>query len=451
MRLKIKNSSLIFIALFPFLLFPGHLIAQTLEMQLQQMFGKQNVTFVDSSGFKEYYRVNVPQLIDHNDERRGIFYQRVLIGIRAPGAINVIQTEGYDIPKSHEDIHYKTELAKILDANQVIIEHRYFGSSIPDSTSKKFLTYEQASDDHHYIKQQLQHILTGKWLTTGLSKSGDAALAYRYFYPNDVDATIVYGISLTTQAEDPRFEKYLKERRGTVEGKKINDAQIYLLKNKKRLLPAFQKMLEYEHQDLARWDIETLYDYGVLELEVAFWQYYKSYDDLKGEIMSPPVTAALEEAGFNAKGKFKNFEDRLIFMTSGMVIGDIDKKMQSHYYQAFSQGGYYGYDEKPFSKYLKLKDYPLSVFAGEITTYDGSFRREEKKYTETTMEKVIFINAENDPWAVCKVIPAKDRDNLQVVAKNGTHLLTLEELPKEDFNNIKLKLNKWLDINLELD
>ncbi len=450
MRLKIKNSTLVFVALFSFL-FPNHLFAQTIELQLQQLFGAKNVTFIDSSGFKEYYRVNVSQFIDHKDESKGKFYQRLLIGIRAPGAINVMQTEGYDIPKSNEDIHYKTELTKILDANQVIIEHRYFGSSIPDSTSKKSLTYEQASDDHHYIKLQLQHILTGKWLTTGLSKSGDAALAYRYFYPNDVDATVVYGISLTTQAEDPRFDKYLKERRETVEGKKINDAQIYLLKNKKRLLPSFQKMLEYEHQDLAKWDIETLYDYGVLELEVAFWQYYKSYNDLKGQIMSPHVTAAIEEAGFDTNGTFKNFNDRLVFMASGMVIGDIDKTMRSHYYQAFSQGGYYGYDDTPFLKYLKLKDYPLSVFAGEKTTYDGIFRREEKKYTETTMEKVIFINAENDPWAVCKIVPAKDRDNLQIIGKNGTHLLTLEELPKDDLNKVKEKLNKWLDANLEVD
>lgn len=126
MRLKIKKLSLTFMAVLFFFIFPHQLVAQIIEMQLQQLFGKESVTSVDSSAFEEYYRVKVSQMIDHEDVQKGKFYQSVLIGIRARGAINVIQTEGYDIPGSHADKHYKSELAKLLDANQVIIEHRYF-------------------------------------------------------------------------------------------------------------------------------------------------------------------------------------------------------------------------------------------------------------------------------------------------------------------------------------
>ena len=424
--------------------------AQKHQVELQKLFGEENVTYLDSSGFKEYYRINVRQLINHDDIHRGFFNQQVLLGIQDPEAVTVLQTEGYSIPKHYNDPNFKTELTTLLNGNQVIIEHRYFGSSIPDSLSKKFLTYEQASNDDHFIKEKLAHLLPGKWVSTGVSKSGDAALAYRFYYPNDVDATVAYGISITTEAEDPRFDDYIKGRRKTEEGQKINKAQIYLLKNKKKLLPIFQKAFEFEKQELTNWDVETLYDYGVLDLEVSFWQYYKSLDDFKAEI-NMIVEEESKRDGFPVIIKLDHFENRLTLFAAYMTMGLISKKMTSHYYQAFSEGGYYGYEETPFLQYLKLKDYPLSIFAMEPTVFNGKFRQDEKKWSETKMEKVIFINGDNDPWAVYKIKPAKGSDNLQVIVANANHTLKLKDLPNEDYKNVMLKLNKWLDLNLNVN
>lgn len=427
-----------------------NLYAQKYQVELQKLFGEENVTYLDSSAFKEYYRINVRQLINHHDIHRGFFNQQVLLGIQDPEAVTVLQTEGYSIPKHYNNPNFKTELTTLLNANQVIIEHRYFGSSIPDSLSKKFLTYEQASNDDHFIKEKLAHLLHGKWVSTGVSKSGDAALAYRFYYPNDVDATVAYGISITTEAEDPRFDDYIKGRRKTEEGQKINEAQINLLKNKKKLLPIFQKAFEFEKQDLTNWDLETLYDYGVLDLEVSFWQYYKSLDDLKAEI-NMIVEEESKREGFPVSMKLDTFEDRLTLFAAYMTMGLISKKMTSHYYQAFSEGGYYGYEETPFLQYLKLKDYPLSIFAMEPTIFNGKFRQDEKKWTETKMEKVIFINGDNDPWAVYKIKRAKGLDNLQIMVNNANHTLKLKDLPDEDYKNVLFKLNKWLDMNLDVN
>ena len=422
--------------------------SQKHRIELQKLFGKENVTYIDSSAFKEYYRINVRQPINHDNAQGGFFDQQVLLGIQDPKSITILQTAGYAIPKHFNNPNYKTELTTIVNGNQVLIEHRYFGSSIPDSLTKEFLTYEQASNDDHFIKQKLARLLTGKWVSTGLSKSGDAALAYRFYYPNDVDATVAFGISITTEAEDPRFETYIKERRKTEDGKKINEAQLYLLKNKKKLLPLFRRAFDFENQDFANWDLETLYDYGVLDLEVSFWQYYKSFDDFKLEVNTIFEEESKRE-GFPLSAKSDTFEDRLVLFAAYMSFGLIDKKMTNHYYQAFSEGGYYGYEETPFLKYLKLKDYPLSVFAMEPTTFNGKFRKDEKKWSERKMDKVIFINGDNDPWAVYKIKPAKDLDNLQVMVDNANHTLKLKDLPNEDYKNVILKLNKWLDLNLD--
>lgn len=420
------------------------------RIELQQLFGKENVTYIDSSAFKEYYRINVRQPINHNNTQGGFFDQQVLLGIQDPKSITILQTSGYAIPKHFNNPNYKTELTAIVNGNQVLIEHRYFGSSIPDSLTKEFLTYEQASNDDHFIKEKLARLLTGKWVSTGLSKSGDAALAYRFYYPNDVDATVAFGISITTEAEDPRFEIYIKERRKSEDGKKINKAQLYLLKNKKKLLPLFRRAFEFENQDFANWDLETLYDYGVLDLEVSFWQYYKSFDDFKLEVNTIFGEESKRE-GFPLTLKLDTFEDRLVLFVAYSSIGLIDKKMTNHYYQAFSQGGYYFYEETPFLKYLKLKDYPLSVFALEPTIFKGKFRKDEKKWSETKMDNVIFINGDNDPWAVYKIKPAKDLDNLQVMVTNANHTLELKDLSKENYKNVISKLNKWLDLNLDVN
>ena len=91
------------------------------------------------------------------------------------------------------------------------------------------------------------------------------------------------------------------------------------------------------------------------------------------------------------------------------------------------------------------------MFALEPTLFKGKFRQDEKKWSESKMDKVIFINGDNDPWAVYKIKPAMNLDNLQVMVDNANHTLELKDLPKEDYKNVITKLNKWLDLNLDVN
>ena len=98
--------------------------SQKHRIELQKLFGKENVTYIDSSAFKEYYRINVRQPIDHDDIQRGFFNQQVLLGIQDPKSITILQTAGYAIPKHFNNPNYKTELTTIFNGNQVLIEHQ---------------------------------------------------------------------------------------------------------------------------------------------------------------------------------------------------------------------------------------------------------------------------------------------------------------------------------------
>ena len=67
-----KTKTLLLITVLALIGLPG-LKAQNLLPKLQELFGAQNVVRADSSAFKEYYKINIPQLIDHTDKNKGLF------------------------------------------------------------------------------------------------------------------------------------------------------------------------------------------------------------------------------------------------------------------------------------------------------------------------------------------------------------------------------------------
>lgn len=421
--------------------------AQTLMPKLQKIFGVANVGHVQASAFKEYYRIRVRQPMDHSDVSKGDFAQRVLLGFNDASAPIVMETEGYSLNPSQLDPKYKTELTEMLDANQIVVEHRYFGESIPAGPGRKFLTYRQASDDYHLIRQKLDTIFRGGWATTGLSKTGDAAFAYKFYYPDDISATLVYGISLTMEQEDRRFEKFLHERRKTELGKGILADQIYFFENKQRLLPAYSEIIDFavnnDNEPRPRLDVGTLYDYAVLEYEVMFWQRAgtsMSTDDAAARI--DRMYDGLLKMGFKPSVPAATSRDkRVMALALGSSLG---ADTETLYYQAFTEGGYYGYDEKPFKKYLKNENYSLARFIGEDVKFDPTFRRAQKKYAETKMSRMIFVNAETDPWSVFSFNIKPGSDNVKLIQKNANHSLKLKDFDQRTRDEVLQRLKDWL-------
>ncbi|MCZ7613025.1 MAG: hypothetical protein M5T52_05705 [Ignavibacteriaceae bacterium] len=67
----------------------------------------------------------------------------------------VIELDGYNI-----DYNRENELSSILKCNKIVVEHRYFGESKPDSLDWNYLTIEQAANDHHKIIETLKKFMT---------------------------------------------------------------------------------------------------------------------------------------------------------------------------------------------------------------------------------------------------------------------------------------------------
>ncbi|MDP1818238.1 MAG: S28 family serine protease, partial [Leadbetterella sp.] len=194
-----------------------------------------------------------------------VFKQRIFVGFNNKTAPTVMGIEGYAIGNSSLPTFMK-------GCNYISVEHRYFGKSIPDSLDWNYITIKQASSDLHHIRELFGQIFTGKWMTTGISKGGQTAIAYKMFFPNDADATLAYVTPIKNGIEDNRFVDYLKSASKTECGKKIFALQQFAFKNKKILLNEFDKYVQEKKYTFTKMKSEKVFEYLLLEYPFAFYQ-----------------------------------------------------------------------------------------------------------------------------------------------------------------------------------
>ena len=155
------------------------------------------IAYSEKNPDKYGYYFNVEQLKDHKNPKGGTFKQRCYLKFKDWDRPVVLDTEGYALPDSVHEIHDEQDLVKYLKANYITVEHRYFGTSLPedfDNTDFTYLYTDQAAADLHNVVTLLQKHLfprTNKWVATGVSKSGITSALYAYYSDkngwNDID------------------------------------------------------------------------------------------------------------------------------------------------------------------------------------------------------------------------------------------------------------------------
>ncbi|MGZ4059408.1 MAG: S28 family serine protease, partial [Bacteroidia bacterium] len=222
------------------------------------------ITQKENINFKEFYEVIVTQPLDHSQPFGNKFQQRILIGFNDFNAANVMSTDGYGVGYALSP-GYTEELSKKTGANLFVVEHRFFGKSVPDKPDWEFLTVKQAADDYHAVKILFDKYFTGKWISTGISKGGQAALAYKLYYPEDVVATVVYGTAVKNKQTIPT-DSILSGLSQNAYEKKLVELQLFSFKNKKTLLPLFNDYVSKRGLVFKPLDTETIFDYLLLEM-----------------------------------------------------------------------------------------------------------------------------------------------------------------------------------------
>ena len=429
-----KNMHIRYAALLLFVLLSASAssFAQTvLEQKINAISAIKEIRPLETSEFSEKYVTYFTQPLDHRHPEKGSFRQRVIVSHVGFDRPTVIVTEGYGAAYALRS-QYREELSKLLNANMIFVEYRYFLESTPEPKDWQYLTAENSADDLHAITTAFKNIYPGKWIATGISKGGQTTLLYRTFYPDDVDISVPYVAPLCYGVEDGRHEPFLHKVSTPENRKKIEDFQLEALKRKATLLPRFEKYCTEKNYSF-RAPIEEIYDYSVLEYSFALWQWGTP-------ISSIPATTASDD---------EIFSHLLAISEPGYFTADSPNA--SFFVQAARELGYYGYDVQPFKQYLSIQSsegYLHRLMLPEELKdmpFDKTLSKKITKFLKKEDPKMIFIYGQNDPWTAAGVTWLKNKKNIHVfIQPNGSHLARINTLPEAEKAEVMELINEWL-------
>ena len=424
-----------FSSLFVLLLFTVCSQAQdsSLEAELAVMEG---LSFKKLNDFKggSLYELKVRQPIDHSDATKGFFDQKVYLTHRGVENLTVIRTAGYNVGRNRI-----SELSQILDANQLFVEHRYFGASMPDSLDYRYLNLKQATADLHRVRELFDELYTNKWISTGISKGGATTIFYRYFYPEDVDLSVPYVAPINRAYEEPRIYDFL-DTVGTDEcRKKLFDFQIQVLSKRDEILPLLKFYSLGANVEYKILSLEKAFEFAVLEYPFSFWQWGYSCEKIPGPDTDAEVLASY-----------------LLNVSGPSFFGDNDiRYYTSHYYQSATEMGYYGYETSPFEGYLKAlptDSNPMALFFPfEMNDpFDGQLLEDINQWLDAEADEFIYIYGAKDTWTA-SAVPPNDKVDAEWFIMEGKHHgnARIANMTDTELERLKNSLEKWLELDAE--
>ncbi|MCR5313624.1 MAG: aminopeptidase [Bacteroidaceae bacterium] len=402
---------------------------------LCQLNGVSNVTKINSSIYPEKYVFKIKQNVDGENDAKGTFNQRVIVGYRGEDRPTILVTEGY-FANYALNPKYEEELAGLFNANLIVVEYRYFAESVPVHTNWDYMTVYNSLRDYHNIRQELGKIFKKKWISTGISKGGQTTMFYRATYPNDVDISVSYVAPLNKSVEDGRHEIFLSKLVGTkAERKAIKEAQKEFMRRKVRCMPYFK---EYNQKNKLKYYLseEDIYDYTVLEYPFAFWQWGNPISDI-------PSKDATDKQWFD-----------YLMNIAGPDYFSAPNKFMPFDVQAARELGYYGYDTKPIKKWMSIKDtkgYLKKIMLPDSLRnieFNPTLYNRTVEYLKKEDPKHIFIYGETDPWSasgVCTWLDCSKKKNMRIyVQPRGSHKARINNMPSDIKNEIIERISNWL-------
>ncbi|MDR3129255.1 MAG: aminopeptidase [Tannerellaceae bacterium] len=407
---------------------------ETLLSRLAALGDVVKVEPLQSTTFKEKYLLWVRQQVDWEGRQVGIFLQRVIVGHVGTERPTVIVTEGYGANYALQEA-YSDEVSTLLDANTIVVEHRYFLKSCPDTLNWTYLTTKNAANDLHHVRTLLAGLYPASWISTGISKGGQTALLYRTWFPEDVVFSVSYVAPLNRAPEDGRHEDFLRKVGTRWERNRIHKFRNQILARRPAMIEhlkayASQKGLVFR----ITWD--GLLDFCVLEYPFAFWQWGKHAESI-------PAKSADDETLFN---HLMNVADADYFAAG--------QGMEPFFFQAATEMGYYGYDTEGLhglsfphcENYLTHVMLPDSI--GKTLSFDRAAMYDTVyRYLECNDPKIMFIYGEVDPWSASRIpdFPAK-ANRLLFIAPRGDHSTRIRTLPPKDRKKVLASFQTWLSL-----
>jgi hypothetical protein len=373
------------------------------------------------------------QPVDHRNPTGPTFPQTLTLLYRSATAPVVLASTGYDIPRTP----VQGEPARILAANQFLVEHRYFNPSAPNPLDWRYLDIFQAASDHHRIVQTFRPLMQGRWLSTGGSKGGTASIFHRRFFPADVDATLAYVAPITFSDADMRYGAFVATRGSAASQAALAAWQRAILLDRREevraLLASDVAQRGYTFNTLG---LDRTLEFAVVQAPFFLWQ---DGDSARASQVPPSTASASDLYGFL---------DTVYSGVAGRWSDAFLGRYAPYYYQSACQLGYPSGEPLPQGLRYSGQDRPgIYPPMGVAKVFDPAPMLDIQAWVKASAEKILFIYGENDPWTAgaFEVPPAAlARDNHRFVVPNGNHGSRLSQLPEPQRDEAYSMLTRWL-------
>jgi hypothetical protein len=376
------------------------------------------------------------QPVDHRNPASPTFLQTLTLLHRSATAPVVLATTGYDISRSPA----QGEPARILAANQLQVEHRYFNSSVPTPLDWRYLDIFQAASDHHRVVQAFRPLLTGRWLSAGGSKGGMASIFHRRFFPADVDATLAYVTPISFSEADMRYDAFVASR-GTAASRAALEAwqQAILLDRRDEVSALLAADAAQRGHTFNSLGLDRTLEFAVLEAPFFLWQ----DGDAARAAQVPSATASASALYGFLNSIYSNYGG-----AEGRWSDACLTYFAPYYYQSACQlGNPSGVPRLQGVRYPD-QDRPAAYPPFGVTkAFDPAPMLDIQTWVSNSAEKILFLYGENDPWtAGAFEVPAaaQARDNHRFVVPNGNHGSHLALLPEPQRSEAYALLARWL-------
>lgn len=371
-----------------------------------------------------FFLLEYVQPVDHEAPNGPTFRQRLTLLHRDETAPMVLYSSGYFVTPRPS----RTELARLVNGNQLSVEHRYFVPSRPSPADWSQLTIAEAATDFHRITQAFAGIYRGRWLNTGGSKGGLTAIFHRRFYPNDVYATVAYVAPISFGAPDARYISFLRQVGDTDCRTRLKNFQAEALARRQQL----KSLLGTRASSLTfnRLGIDRAIEHAILETPFTLWQYSNA-----GDCAAIPSASSSDQAYYDfvdAHANWGNFAD-----TSVDAFGP-------YYYQAAIELGYPDIDEEGLALSYPDSDVaPVYSPLGVSTRYDAAAMPDVANWVETEGQRLLFIYGENDPWSAGAFSLGAAGDSFRYTVPAGNHGSRILQLGATDQGQALETLAGW--------
>lgn len=411
-----------------------------------------------------YYILHVTQPIDHHDPSRGTFVQRVQLLHRDERAPNpmVVSAAGYTDLWGSSPV----ELTKMLTANQVSIEHRYYGNSRPPTVDWSTLTIEQAAADQHEIIAALRTIYGGAFITTGSSKGGMTAVFHRRFWPNDVDGTVAYSAPLSWSASDEVYQDKLDALDVTPCRHAVRAAATDMLVNHRDELVA--KASAEPNHVYGRVAIGPAVEGAISDFEWSYWTYHgladcekvpaagatvdelyaflekvssvTEYDDENVAAYEPYVYQSHTELGYPSEEPSYFEEPALLMFTDADFAGELPAAPDGDDHGGGNRGPGSGNSHGS-------DDHGSDDPAPRVqVTFDPQVMLDVDDFVEHHSARMMFVYGGGDPWSARPFLIGRSADSAMFIQPDGTHQVQIGSLPARDRNEAFDMLERWTGV-----